>query len=81
MYVGDGVYPGVKFVLVIYTDNSLKLLYYNGRTRIEEPGVEIVDSGENGGKRIEYGTPNVKTSLPFKKYLDGTLEERWTKIK
>ena len=71
----------MKFVLVIYTDNSLKLLYYNGRTRIEEPGVEIVDSGENGGKRIEYGTPNVKTSLPFKKYLDGTLEERWTKIK
>jgi len=81
LYLGDGVYPGVKFILTVYTDNSLRLAYYNGRTRIEEPNVELIDIGDKGGKKLEYGTPNVKSSIPFRKYADGTLHEKWTQIK
>lgn len=81
LYAGDGLYPGVKLVFTIYTDNSLRLAYFNGRTRIEEPNVELIDVGDKGGKKIEYGTPNVKTTIPFRKYIDGTLYERWVQIK
>ena len=81
LYLGDGRYPGVKFVFTIYTDNSLKLAYYNGRTRIEEPNVELLDVGDNGGKKIEYGTPSVRASIPFKRFTDGKLYANWIQIK
>lgn len=81
LYLGDGNYPGVKFVFTIYTDNSMKLAYYNGRTRIEEPNVELLDVGDNGGKKIEYGTSAVRTSMPFKRFTDGKLHTNWVQIK
>lgn len=81
LYLGDGMYPGVKFVFTIYTDNSLMLAYYNGRTRIEEPNVELLDVGDNGGKKIEYGTSAVRTSMPFKRFTDGKLHANWVQIK
>lgn len=80
IYETDGVSKGVKYVLTINEDNSVKLVFYNGAFKVEEPGVQIVDVGDNGGKRVEYGTSKVKTSLPFKRYIDGALDSRWTKI-
>lgn len=80
IYETDGISKGVKYVLTINEDNSVKLMFYNGAFKVEEPCVEIVDIGDNGGKRVEYGTSKVKTSLPFKRYIDGTLDDRWTKI-
>jgi hypothetical protein len=80
IYETDGVSNGVKYVLTINEDNSVKLVCYNGAFKVEEPGVQIVDVGDNGGKRVEYGTSKVKASFPFKRYIDGTLDERWTKI-
>jgi hypothetical protein len=80
IYETDGITSGVKYVLTINEDNSVKLVYYNGAFKVDEPNVEIVDIGENGGKRVEYGTTHVKSSFPFKRYLDGELDERWTKI-
>ena len=81
MYVCNGVCEGTKYVLVIYDDLSVKLTFYNGTIKCEESTVNICPIGENGGRRIEYGTSTVKTSLPFRKYLDGSLDERWTQIK
>jgi hypothetical protein len=80
IYVTDGVSKGVKYVLTINEDNSVKLVFYNGAFKVDEPEVQIIDIGVNGGKRIEYGTNSVKSSIPFKRYLDGELDERWTKI-
>jgi hypothetical protein len=80
IYETDGISKGVKYVLTINEDDSAKLVFYNGAFKVEEPGVQIVDVGDNGGKRVEYGTSKVKTSLPFKRYIDGTLDDRWTKI-
>jgi hypothetical protein len=80
IYETDGVSKGVKYVLTINEDDSVKLMFYNGAFKVDEPNVHIVDIGNNGGKRVEYGASTVKTSFPFKKYLDGTLDERWTKI-
>ena len=81
MYECDGICNDTKYVLVIYDDLSVKLTFYNGTIKFEEPYVSISSVGENGGKRIEYGTGSVKTSLPFRKYIDGSLDERWTQIK
>lgn len=80
LYETDGANKGVKYVLTINEDDSAKLVFYNGAFKVDEPNVCIVDVGGNGGKRIEYGTTNVKSSLPFKRYMDGTLDDRWTKI-
>ena len=81
MYECDGACNGTKYVLVIYDDLSVKLTFYNGTIKFEEPAVKITPIGTNGGRAIEYGTVNVKTSLPFRKYVDGSLNERWTQIK
>ena len=81
MYECDGICTGTKYVLVIYDDWSVKLTFYNGTIRFEKPFARIKLIGDNGGKTIEYGTAHVKSSLPFRKYLDGTLDERWTQIK
>ena len=81
MYMCDGICDGTKYVLNIYDDLSVKLTFYNGTVKFEEPFVSIEPIGENGGRRIEYGTTSVKTSLPFRKYIDGSLDERWTQIK
>ena len=80
IYETDGVSKGVKYVLTINEDDSVKLMFYNGAFKFDEPNVQIIDIGNNGGKRVEYGTSIMKSSLPFKRYLDGTLDERWTKI-
>ena len=80
LYECDGVCNGVKYILTIYKDDSVKLLFFNGSMNVEEPNVHIVNVGDNGGKRVEYGTSTVLSSFPFKKYLDGTLDERWTQI-
>ena len=80
IYETDGVTGGVKYVLTINEDHSVKLMFYNGAFKVEEPNVRIVDIGDNGGKRVEYGTENSKSSLPFKRYSDGALDERWTQI-
>ena len=69
------------FALTIYADDTLKLVFFNGNIRVEAQGLKMLDVGTNGGKCLEYGTQNVKTSIPFKKYTDGTLNERWTQIK
>lgn len=81
LYEGDGICNGAKYIFTIYEDDSVKLTFFNGNTRVEEPAVKLIDIGTNGGKRIEYGTTNVKSSLPFRKYVDGTLDERWEQIK
>lgn len=81
MYECDGVCKGTKYVLVIYDDNTPKLTFYNGDVKFEEENVSFEEIGKNGGLRVSYGTSKVQSSLPFKKYLDGTLDERWTKIK
>ena len=83
MYVRDGGCPGAKdtkYVLCIYDDHSIKLTYYNGMMKCEEPIAQILPVGNNGGKCLEFGSVFVKTSFPFRKYIDGTLDERWTQI-
>ena len=80
IYEIDGFMNGSKYVLTINEDNSVQLEYYEGSTRIVEPNVEIVDGGNNGGKRLEFGTSTVKSSFPFKNYNDGKLDSKWTRI-
>lgn len=72
---------GQKFLLYIYDDDSTKLTQYKGDDSIEKLNPRIYDIGGKGGKRIEYGTSNVKSSLPFINYSDGNLDKRWTRIK
>ena len=81
LYECDGVSQGTKYVLVIYDDLSVKLTLYNGTVKFEEPTVKITPVGLNGGRSIEYGTTHSMTSIPFRKYIDGSLDERWTQIK
>ena len=81
MYETDGICPGIKYLLTIMDDDSVTLTFYNGSFKKDEPNVEIIAIGDNGGKRVEYGTVNVKSSFPFRRYSDGTLDERWTRIK
>jgi hypothetical protein len=81
LYECDGISKGTKYVLVIYDDLSVKLTLYNGTVKFEEPAVKIKPVGLNGGRAIEYGTTHSMTSIPFRKYIDGSLDERWTQIK
>ena len=80
IYESDGTTSGTKYILTINEDDSVKLVLYNGAFKFEEHNVHIVDIGPNGGKRIEYGTSNVQSSIPFRRYTDGTIDNRWTKI-
>lgn len=80
IYESDGLTKDTKFILTINEDDSVKLMYYNGSFKTEEPNTRIIDVGDKGGKRIEYGTTSVSSSIPFKRYIDGTLDSRWTKI-
>jgi len=81
IYECDGMTPNVKYVLTIYEGGNTDLVFYNGAFKTSEPNVRICEIGTNGGKRIEYGTPNVKSSLPFMRYSDGKLDDKWTRIK
>ena len=81
LYECDGISKGTKYVLVIYDDLSVKLTLYNGTVKFEEPTVKITPVGLNGGRVIEYGTTHSMTSITFRKYIDGSLDERWTQIK
>ena len=81
MYECDGISPGVKYTFIIYDDDKVELMFYNGAFKVNEPNVRIYDIGNSGGKRIEYGSGNVKASLPFKRYSDGELDEKWIRIK
>ena len=72
---------GQKFLLYIYDDDSTKLTQYKGDDSIEKLNPRIYDIGGKSGKRIEYGTSNVKSSLPFINCSDGNLDKRWTRIK
>ena len=81
MYEGECVMQGAKYLLIIYDDGTLKLTWYCGDRIVEEECPTFRKSGQ--GLRIDYGNPNakVRSSMPFSKYSDGTLDERWTKIK
>jgi len=81
MYEGECVMQGAKYLLIIYDDGTLKLTWYCDDKVVEEQSPRFTNAGK--GLRIEYGNPNAETksSIPFSKYSDGTLDERWTKIK
>ena len=81
MYETDGICSGVKYLLTIMDDGSVSLTFYNGTFKRDEPNVEITTIGDNGGRRVEYGTANVTSSFPFKRYSDGELDEKWIRIK
>ena len=81
MYETDGIGKGTKYILTIYGDDNVGLVFYNGSFKKEESNVRIYDVGNSGGKRVEYGLGNVKASLPFKRYSDGELDEKWIRIK
>ena len=72
---------GQKFLFTIYEDDTTNLTLYKGEKSIEKENSMIVNIGGKGGKRIEYGTSKVKSSLPFMNYSDGNLDKRWTRIK
>ena len=80
IYEIDGFMSGSKYVLTINEDESVQLDYYEGTTRITECNPQIVPCGNNGGKRLEFGTSTVKSSFPFKNYNDGKLDSKWTQI-
>ena len=79
MYEGDGVAINTKYLLIIYSDGTLKLKRYYGDRCADEDNPVLIPAGK--GLRLQFGTPSVKTSIPFTKYYDGSVDKNWTKIK
>jgi len=79
IYEGDCVMKDAKYLLLIYDDGSLKLTWYCGERIVEEKNPTLRAAGS--GLRLEYGEGDVKSSMPFTKYADGTLDDKWVKIK
>ena len=79
MYEGDSIMKDAKYLLLVYDDGTLKLTWYCGDRIVEEENPIFTKAGK--GLRIQYGSSTVKSSIPFTKYADGTLDERWVKIK
>lgn len=70
----------LKYIFTIYEDDSISVTSYFNKPK-EEENVSLVDVGTKGGKRIEFGNSSVKSSLPFKNFSNGELDERWQRIK
>ena len=84
MYEQDGIIKGTKDVLTIYEYDSLGLVTYNGETKRVHNNVNFVSVGTNGGQRVEYGDEpdgRVRSSMSFRNYNNGQIDEHWTKIK
>ena len=72
-----------KYVLTVDENEKLNLSRYKDNTneKITFDKVKITECGH--GSRVEYGMNDWKSnsSLPFKKYSDGTIDTNvWTEI-
>lgn len=76
LYEGKVKNDRFKYVFAIDDNGGLNLSRYKNNTneRITFDNVKITECGH--GSRIEYGMNDWKSnsSLPFKKYNDGTLD-------
>lgn len=79
MYEGEDTLKDSKYLLIIYSDGTLKLTWYYKDKVVEEPNPVLRPSGK--GLRLEYGNSKVLSSVPFTGYNDGVLDKRWEKIK
>lgn len=83
IYVSDGNIADSKYTLIIMSDGTVRLTWYQGAVRSIEKEPIIVKRGIGNCAFIEYGVPNlfgIRASLPFMDE-EGDLVERWEKIK
>lgn len=81
MYMWSG--KDEKYVLTIYEDNTIDLVWYVDTRTFPCDKPLITDIGKNGGKRIEFAYKKgvSRSSLPFKNWDDGELDKHWKKMK
>ena len=82
MYVTEGDGKNSHYILMVNSDGSLNLNWYDNSSKtVEDEPIMVKRS--NGSMMLEYGEKNlfgIRRAIPF---LDnkGNLESRWERIK
>ena len=82
MYLTDGEIVGSKYLLMVKSDGTVELNWYNGDTKkeMEKPCLTRCLKG----MKVIYGVPNnmgIRPSMEVIDYDSGKLATRWKQLK